>query len=79
MRTDKLIDALRDVLRAESEMEEARERYTGFDWGYHGQHLVNAVTEARAEFSAALDAVILERINAVFAEAALNRPSNDNA
>jgi hypothetical protein len=64
MSTEKLIQALRDVLRAETEEAEARERYDGYDWGYHGFQWAEASRKAGEAFQAALDEAIDARVRA---------------
>ena len=68
MSTEKLILALRNVLRAETEEAEARERYEGYDWGYHGFQWAEASRKAGEEFAEALSEVIDARVRAVLAE-----------
>ena len=65
MSTEKLVYALRQVLRAEQEEQEARERYDGYDWGYHGFQWAEATRKAGEEFAAALDEVNDARVRAV--------------
>ena len=79
MSTEKLIYALRQVLRAEQEEQEARERYDGCEWGYHGFQWAEASRKAGEEFAAALDEVIDARVRAVLSEVELSRPSSENA
>jgi peptidoglycan/xylan/chitin deacetylase (PgdA/CDA1 family) len=65
MSTEKLIQALRDVLRAETEEAEARERHDGYDWGYHGYRWAEESRKAGEAFQAALDEAIDARVRAV--------------
>jgi hypothetical protein len=64
MSTEKLIQSLRDVLRAETKEAEARERYDGYDWGYHGFLWAEASRKAGEAFQAALDEAIDARVRA---------------
>ncbi len=82
MSTEKLIQALREVLECEREEAEARQRYSdggGMDWGYHGFHFRKLSEKAGAEFQVALDEAIDARVRAVLAEVELQRPSSGNA
>jgi len=79
MSTEKLILALRDVLRAETEEAEARERYDGHDWGYHGFQWAEESRKAGEAFQAALDEAIDARVRALLADVELQRPSTGNA
>ena len=79
MSTEKLIYALRQVLRAEQEEQDARERYDGYDWGYHGHQWAEASRKAGEEFAEALNEAIDTRVRAVLAEVELQRPSSGNA
>ncbi len=60
-----LISTLREVLRAEAEEAEAKERYDGYDWGYHGFRYAEASRWAGEDFGKALDAVIDARVRAI--------------
>jgi hypothetical protein len=79
MSTEKLVYALRQVLRAEQEEQDARERYDGYDWGYHGFQWAEASRKAGEEFAAALNEAIDARVRVVLAEVELQRPSSGNA
>jgi len=79
MSTEKLIQALRDTLRAETEEAEARERYDGYDWGYHGFHFAEVSRKSGEAFKAALDEAIDARMRSILAEMQLQRPSSGNA
>ena len=79
MSTEKLIQALRDALRAETEEAEARERYDGYEWGYHGFQWAEASRKAGESFQTALDEAIDARVLALLAEVELHRPSSGNA
>ena len=79
MSTEKLVYSLRQVLRAEQEEQGARERYDGYEWGYHGFHWAEASRKAGEEFAAALNEAIDARVLAVLAEVDLQRPSSGNA
>ena len=68
MSTEKLIYALRAVLMAEQDEQDARKRYDGSDWGYHGFQWAEASREAGERFAAALDEVIDARVRAALAE-----------
>jgi len=78
MSTEKLIQALHNVLRADTEETEARERYDGHDWGYHGLLWTNASRKADEAFQAALEDAIDARVRALLAEVELQRPSSGN-
>ena len=79
MSTEKLVGELRQVLRAEQEEQEAKERYDGYEWGYHGFQFFEASRKAGEAFQSALDEAIDARIRAVLAEVELQRPSSGNA
>lgn len=79
MSTEKLVYALRQALRAEQEEQEARERYDGYDWGYHGLQWAEASRKAGEELAAALNEAIDARVRAVLAEVDSQRPSSGNA
>lgn len=79
MITEKFVQALRDVLRAETEEEEARARYDGYSWDYHGFRWAEASRKACEQLQSALDAAIDARVRAVLAELELQRPSSGNA
>ena len=79
MSTEKLIYALRQVLRAEQEEQDARERYDGYDWGYHGFQWAEASRKAGEEFAAAFNEAIDARVRAALVEVELQRPSTGNA
>ena len=64
MSTEKLVGELRQVLRAEQEEQEAKDRYTGYEWGYHGFQWFEASRKAGEEFHAALDEAIDARVRA---------------
>ena len=68
MSTEKLVYALRQVLRAEQEEQDARERYDGYDWGYHGFQWAEASRKAGEEFAAALNEAIDARVRAALAK-----------
>ena len=76
MSTEKLIEALREVLECEREEAEARQRYSdggGMDWGYHGFHFRQLSETAGAEFQAALNGAIDARVRAVLAEVEVHK------
>ena len=60
MDTERLIQTLRNVLRAKDREEEEFRRYNGFDWGYHGFQFTEASRDAAEEFGAALNEVVVE-------------------
>ena len=62
MSTEKLVCALRKVLRAEQEEQDARELYDGYYWGYHGFQWAEASRKAGEEFAAALNEAIDSRV-----------------
>ena len=60
-----LVEALQDVIEAEHEEREARDRYTeggGYSWGYHGQSYIEAREKAAEAFGKRLDEYIDARI-----------------
>jgi hypothetical protein len=79
MSTEKLVYALRQVLRAKQEEQDARERYDGYEWGYQGFQWAEASLKAGEEFAAALNEAIDARVRAALAEVELQRPSTGNA
>jgi hypothetical protein len=79
MSTEKLVYALRQVLRAEQEEQDARERYGGCNWGYHGFQWAEGSRKAGEEFAAALTEAIDARVRAALAEVELQQPSSGNA
>lgn len=62
-----VIEALNRVFEAREECDKAHREYDGCSWGYHGQHLIQAVDDATDNLAAKLndliDARIAERIN----------------
>lgn len=60
MSTERLIQTMRNVLRAKDREEEEFRRYNGFDWGYHGFQFTEASRDAAEEFGAALNEVVVE-------------------
>ena len=64
MSTDKLVYALKQVLRAEQEEQDAKNRYDGYDWGYHGFSLAEETRKAGEAFQAAIDEAIDARVRA---------------
>jgi hypothetical protein len=67
MSTEKLVYALRQVLRAEQEEQDARERYDGYA-GDHGFQGAEASRKAGEEFAAALNEAIDARVRAALAK-----------
>lgn len=63
--TEKLIHALREVLRAVTDEAEALERYDGYDWGHHGFEWSEARRNAEEEFEAALNEVVVGVVGSI--------------
>ena len=64
MSTEKLVYALREVLRSEQEEQEAKDRYDGYEWGYHGFQWFEKSRKAAEAFHTALGEVIDARVRA---------------
>lgn len=64
MSIEKLVYALRQVLRAEQQEQDARERYDGYNWGDHGFQWAEESRKTGEEFAAALNEVIDARVHA---------------
>ena len=79
MSTENLVQALRDVLRAETEEADARARYDGYEWGYHGHQWAETSRKAGEAFQAALNSAIDARVSAAMAEVEVHRPRSGNA
>lgn len=69
MSTEKLIQTLRNVLRAKDREEQERRDYNGFDWGYDGFWFTEASREAEEKFEAALNEVVDARVRVTLADA----------
>jgi hypothetical protein len=65
MDTERLIQTLRNVLRAKDREEEEFRRCNGFDWGYHGFQFTEASREAAEKFEAALNGVVVEAVGSI--------------
>ncbi len=65
MSTERLIQTMRNVLRAKDREEEEFRRYNGFDWGYHGFQFTEASRDAAEEFGAALNEVVVEVVGSI--------------
>lgn len=73
MNTYRLINALRDVLRADQDEREAREKYAdggGYEWGYYGFTYAKESRKAAEAFEQALSAIIDERVKAILSGSA---------
>lgn len=62
MDVEDLIAALTSYLEAAAEEKAAREKYAGYEWGYHGYSLLEAKGKAAEALGAKLDAYIDARI-----------------
>lgn len=63
MNTYELVQALEDVIETRREEREARQRYEGCEWGYHGYSLMHASQKAMERFEQELGRVIAARVN----------------
>jgi hypothetical protein len=62
--TENLLDALDDYIRAKTVYDKARDRYDGYEWGYHGYDERTRMDNARKQFQIELDEYIDKRIEA---------------
>ena len=79
MSIESLVDALIDALRARQEYRDARDRYDGPDWGYHGWALSEEAREATEALKREFDAAVDDRVREVLAERLAQIPSNSDA
>lgn len=57
-----LVDSLMRAMESALEESDAREKYDGYDWGYHGYPLIQAKEEAAERFGKLLADYIDQRI-----------------
>lgn len=64
MNAEELVRALTDYIEAAATEKAAREKYDGYEWGYHGYSLISAKSLAAEHFVSELSALIDARIAA---------------
>ena len=67
MDVEDLVDALTDYIESAAEEKAAREKYDGYEWGYHGYSLIAAKRKAADAFGERLNAYVDARIAAATA------------
>lgn len=60
---EQLIQSLENLLEAKSTHDKERDSYQGYSWGYYGQSVIQAVTDAAEDFGNRLEALIEKRVN----------------
>lgn len=71
-----LMQAMANHAEAVADEREARSRYTGYSWGYHGREYIQRVEDAAAEVEKRLNEYIDARVDARLAESVVHPATN---